>query len=103
MAVKLAIKFFEGTIAAEPMKPLSDLPAVLGEIFRVDSMADVDGVAIGGWETFHSTDPRLARQTDTTECTFPVRQRRTLPYDLVVGVAGGHGGGDGVWPGRQVA
>ncbi|CAK9027689.1 Uncharacterized protein SCF082_LOCUS18037 [Durusdinium trenchii] len=61
LATKLAIKFFEGTITSEPMRPLSTQPEVLGEIFRVDAMADNDGVAIGGWETYSSSDPKLAR------------------------------------------
>ena len=52
LAVKLAIKFFEGTIVSEPMRALSDPPAVLGEIFRVDAMADVDGVPLEDGKPF---------------------------------------------------
>ena len=61
LATKLAIRFFEDTILEQPMRPLSDVPSVLGEVFRVDAMADADGIAIGGWETFCTTDPKKAR------------------------------------------
>ena len=61
LATKLAIQFFEDAIVEAPMKPLSDTPKVLGEVFRVDAMADGDGVAIGGWETFVTSNPKEAR------------------------------------------
>ena len=79
LATKLAIKFFEGTIATEPMRPLSLPPEVLGEIFRVDAMADNDGVAIGGWETYLSNDTKDARW-------FHVRlSRSSAPFLYVKG------------------
>ena len=42
-----AIKFFEESIGDRPMRPLSSWPSVLGEVFRVDAMADLEGVAVG--------------------------------------------------------
>ena len=61
LATKLAIQFFEDAIVEAPMKPLSDTPKVLGEVFRVDAMADGDGVAMGGSETFVTSNPKEAR------------------------------------------
>eukprot|EP00913_Durusdinium_trenchii_P022634 g21257.t1 len=34
---------------------------VLGEVFRVDAMADQTGIAIGGWETAETSDTKKAR------------------------------------------
>lgn len=61
MAVKLAIAFFQEMVSKTPMKSLSPTPKVLGEIFRVDAMADQDGVAIGGWETYSTNTTMQAR------------------------------------------
>ena len=61
LATKIAIKFFEGAILEAPMRPISSPPCVLGEVFRVDAMADGEGVAIGGWETYHTSNPMEAR------------------------------------------
>ena len=74
-----AIKFFEESIGDRPMRPLSSWPSVFGEVFRVDAMADLEGVAVGGWETFHTTDPMKARW-------FSVKlNRTTAPYLYVKG------------------
>ena len=43
---------FEESIGDRPMRPLSSWPSVLGELFRVDAMADLEGVVVGGWETW---------------------------------------------------
>lgn len=43
------------------VRQLSDVPSVLGEVFRVDAMADADGIAIGSWETFVTTKTKKAR------------------------------------------
>ena len=48
-------------VARAPMKSFSEPPKVLGEVFRVDAMADQDGIAIGGWETFETNHPLGAR------------------------------------------
>lgn len=61
MAVRLALEFFAEWLAREPMRALADPPGVAGEVFRVDAMASDQGIRIGGWETFHSTDPWKAR------------------------------------------
>ena len=61
LAVKLAIAFFYEMVSGAPVKPLTLPPKVLGEIFRVDAMADQDGIAIGGWETNVTNDPSKAR------------------------------------------
>ena len=61
MAVKLAITFFQEMVGKAPMKSLSAPPKVLGEIFRVDAMADQDGIAIGGWETRDTCITKQAR------------------------------------------
>ena len=61
MAVKLAIAFFQEMVGKAPMKSLSAPPKVLGEIFRVDAMADQDGVAIGGWETHNTCITKQSR------------------------------------------
>ena len=61
LAVKLAIAFFHEMVSGAPVKPLTLPPKVLGEIFRVDGMADQDGIAIGGWETYVTSDPSKAR------------------------------------------
>eukprot|EP00913_Durusdinium_trenchii_P033478 g31343.t1 len=61
MAVKLAIAFFQEMVGKAPMKSLSAPPKVLGEIFRVDAMADQDGVAIGGASA-------RAERGETTTC-----------------------------------
>ena len=53
LSTKLAIKFFEEVIGDRPMRPLSSWPSVLGEVFRVDAMADLEGVAVNwGLENF---------------------------------------------------
>ncbi len=57
MAVRLALEFFADWLAREPMRPLADPPGVAGEVFRVDAMASDQGIRVGGWETFHSTEP----------------------------------------------
>ena len=61
MAVKLAIAFFQEMVEKAPMKALSIPPKVLGEIFRVDAMADDNGIAIGGWETYNTSATQQAR------------------------------------------
>lgn len=61
MAVKLALEFFAGWLEEEPMRPPCDPPGVAGEVFRVDAMASEQGIMIGGWETFETTDPSKAR------------------------------------------
>ena len=61
LAVKLALEFFSTVIAQRPRKVVSSLPRVLGEIFRVDAMADQDGIAIGGWESFGGIPTSEAR------------------------------------------
>ena len=57
MAVRLALEFFAEWLVKDPMKPLSDPPGVAGEVFRVDAMASEQGIRVGGWETYHSTNP----------------------------------------------
>ena len=57
-ATKLAIRFFEEMVSAEPMRPLSAEPEVVGEVFAV---ADQTGIAIGGWETAETSDTKKAR------------------------------------------
>ena len=61
LAVKLAIAFFVEMVSRSPMEGFAEPPKVLGEVFRVDSMADQDGIAIGGWETFETNDTSRAR------------------------------------------
>ncbi len=61
MAVKISLEFFAEWLEDEPMKPPCDPPAVAGEVFRVDAMASDQGIMIGGWETFETTDPSRAR------------------------------------------
>lgn len=74
LARKLAIRFFEEMIGSEPMRRFSIEPNVLGEVFRVDAMADQTGVAIGGWETSETTDAKKARW-------FHVKlNRKNAPY-----------------------
>ena len=73
-ATKLAIRFFEEMVALEPMRPLSQEPSVLGEVFRVDAMADQTGIAIGGWETSETLETKEARW-------FHVKlDRKNAPY-----------------------
>ena len=79
LSTKLAIKFFEESIGDRPMRPLSSWPSVLGEVFRVDAMADLERVAVVVWETFHTTDTLKARW-------FSVKlNRTTAPYLYVKG------------------
>ncbi len=59
--LKISLEFFAEWLEDEPMKPPCDPPAVAGEVFRVDAMASDQGIMIGGWETFETTDPSLAR------------------------------------------
>ena len=61
MAVKISLEFFLNWIQAEPMKSPSDPPGVAGEVFRVDAMASEQGIMVGGWETYETSDPRKAR------------------------------------------
>ena len=61
MAVKIALEFFSGWLQEEPMKPPCGPPGVAGEVFRVDAMASEQGIMIGGWETFESSNPGTAR------------------------------------------
>ena len=61
MAVKIAMEFFLDWLEAEPMRPPAPPPGVAGEVFRVDAMASEQGICIGGWETYESSDPSLAR------------------------------------------
>ena len=61
MAIKLSLEFFRDWLVEEPMKPPCDPPGVAGEVFRVDAMASEQGIMIGGWETFETTDPKKAR------------------------------------------
>ena len=61
MAVKLAIKFFAGWIAREPMREPKRELKVAGEVFRIDAAADQDGISIGGWEVFGGKEPKEAR------------------------------------------
>ena len=61
------------------MRELGGDPAVLGEVFRVDAMADKDEVAIGGWETFETVDPKAARWFHVT------LNRRNAPFLFVKG------------------
>ena len=61
MAVRISLEFFAEWLAMEPMRPLADPPGVAGEVFRVDAMASDKGIRVGGWETFHTTEPSKAR------------------------------------------
>ena len=61
MAVKISLEFFAEWLEGEPMKPPCDPPSVAGEVFRVDAMASDQGIMIGGWETFETTNPSRAR------------------------------------------
>ena len=61
MAVKIAMEFFLDWLESEPMKLPAPPPGVAGEVFRVDAMASEQGICIGGWETYESSDPSLAR------------------------------------------
>lgn len=61
LSTKLAIKFFEKSIGDQPTHRF------------------LEGVAVGGWETFHTTDPSKARW-------FSVKLNRvTAPYLYVKG------------------
>ena len=61
MAVKLSLTFFKMVVSEKPRKIVSSLPRVLGEVFRVDAMADQDGIAVGGWESYNGRSPSQAR------------------------------------------
>ena len=74
LAVKLAIGFFAEWIKKEPMRALRSPPRVVGEVFRVDAAADMDGISIGGWEVYGGRQPREARW-------FAVKaDRRSCPW-----------------------
>lgn len=79
LATRLAMVFFLEMVQTAPMKELADDPLVLGEVFRVDAMADKDEVAIGGWETFETVDPKKARWFHVT------LTRRNAPFLFVKG------------------
>lgn len=61
MAIKISLEFFLDWLREEPMKPPCDPPGVAGEVFRVDAMASEQGIMIGGWETFETSDTSKAR------------------------------------------
>ena len=61
MAVKLSLTFFKMVVSEKPRKIVSNLPRVLGEVFRVDAMADQDGIAVGGWESYNGRSPSQAQ------------------------------------------
>ena len=61
MAVKLALEFFGTMVVQKPRKVVSSLPRVLGEVFRVDAMADQEGIAVGGWESYGGVPTAEAR------------------------------------------
>ena len=77
------------------MRQLSDVPSVLGEVFRVDAMADADGIAIGSWETFVTTKTKKARwshlRLDRT--TAPFLYVKGEPFRTIYPRAGGLNGG----------
>ena len=79
LATRLAMAFFVEMVKAAPMRDLGGDPAVLGEVFRVDAMADKDEVAIGGWETFETVDPKAARWFHV------ILNRRNAPFLFVKG------------------
>ena len=61
MAIKISLELFLDWLREEPMKPPCDPPGVAGEVFRVDAMASDQGIMIGGWETFETSDTSKAR------------------------------------------
>lgn len=79
LATRLAMAFFLEMVGENPMRELSGDPAVLGEVFRVDAMADKDEVAVGGWETYETVNPKEARWFHV------VLNRRNAPFLFVKG------------------
>ncbi|CAK9048563.1 Signal peptide peptidase-like 2B (SPP-like 2B) (SPPL2b) [Durusdinium trenchii] len=82
MAVKLAIAFFQEMVEKAPMKALSIPPKVLGEIFRVDAMADDNGIAIGGWETYNTSATQQAPDDLSKEKFGNFSPERRMEVDL---------------------
>ena len=85
MAVKLAISFFSHWIQAEPMRSLRSPPTTSGEVFRVDAVADHDGISIGGWEVYGGVTTKQARwfSVKVTRKNFPWLYAKGEPFRTI--------------------
>ena len=85
MMVRLSLEFFAKWLQEEPMRSLQDPPGVAGEVFRVDAMGSEQGIRVGGWETYHSTNPKECRwfSVELTRSNCPWLYVRGEPHRTI--------------------
>eukprot|EP00438_Fugacium_kawagutii_P028975 Skav210536 [mRNA] locus=scaffold3045:358236:363217:- [translate_table: standard] len=85
LAIRLVLVFFLKAVREAPMRSPRGLPAVGGEIFRIDAKADKGTVSIGGWESFNGTKPKEARwfSVELTRANAPWVFLKGEPFKVI--------------------